>query len=178
MRIFIDAGHGGANPGAVSPFSGLRESNVNLDVALRLGRILQNQGQTINFSRTTDVAVGITRRAEMANDWGADLFVSIHCNASVSPELNGTETLVYRAGTRAYALAENIQQQLIALTGLVDRGVQIRPDLGVLRLTNMPAVLVELAFLSNQYESALLGTESFRQTSADGISNGINAFIY
>ena len=77
MRIFIDPGHGGADPGAVNAASGLKESTVNLDTALILGGILQGQGHVIRYSRTDDTAVSLSQRARMANDWPADLFISI-----------------------------------------------------------------------------------------------------
>jgi len=77
MRIFIDPGHGGADPGAVNTAMGLRESNVNLDTALILGPMLQAQGHTIQYSRTTDKAVSLSERARMANAWGAELFIIV-----------------------------------------------------------------------------------------------------
>ena len=76
MRIMLDPGHGGADPGAVSA-SGLRESNVNLDVAMKLGRLLQAQGHTVRYTRTEDVAVSLAARARMANEWGAELFITV-----------------------------------------------------------------------------------------------------
>lgn len=76
MKIFIDPGHGGDNPGATGP-NGLREADVNLDVSLRTGRLLQAEGYTVNYSRTTDKTVSLAERANMANEWGADYFVSM-----------------------------------------------------------------------------------------------------
>ena len=71
MKIFIDPGHGGKNPGAIGP-NGLYEANVNLDIGLKLGRILSNWGYEIKYSRTTDTTVTLSERARMANEWGAN----------------------------------------------------------------------------------------------------------
>ena len=176
MRIFIDPGHGGADPGAVNTAMGLRESNVNLDTALILGPMLQAQGHTIQYSRTTDKAVSLSERARMANAWGAELFVSIHCNAVDNPQANGTETIFFRVQTRAEQLAKDIQAALVAANGLRNRGVKPM-NLAVLRLTRMPAALVELAFISNPHEANLLSQRSFRETCARGIAEGIRRYV-
>ncbi len=174
MKIFIDPGHGGDNPGAIAA-SGLEEATVNLDVSLRLGDILTSRGYEVNYSRTTNVNVSLAQRARLANLWGADYFVSIHCNSAVNTSYNGTESFYYRNGTVAQRFAETVNTALVRQIELVDLGVKAR-NLAVLRLTSMPAILVELAFLSNPREARLLGTESFRQNCAIGISNGIIEF--
>jgi len=174
MKIFIDPGHGGDNPGAIAA-SGLEEATVNLDVSLRLGDILTSRGYEVNYSRTTNVNVSLAQRARLANLWGADYFVSIHCNSAVNTTYNGTESFYYRVGTVAQRFAETVNTALVRQIELVDLGVKAR-NLAVLRLTSMPAILVELAFLSNPREARLLATESFRQNCAVGISNGIIEF--
>jgi len=174
MRIMLDPGHGGADPGAVSA-SGLRESNVNLDVTLKLGRLLQAQGHAVNYTRTTDVAVSLSARARMANEWGADIFLSIHCNAASAASAHGTETIFFPTSTRGRRLAQDVQTALVAANGLRDRGVKPM-NLAVLRLTRMPAALVELAFLSNAHEAMLLGQSSFRETCARGIAEGVRVY--
>lgn len=174
MKIFIDPGHGGDNPGAIAK-SGLTEASVNLDVSLRLGDILTGRGYQINYSRTTNVNVSLSERARLANSWGADYFVSIHCNSATNTSYNGTESFYYKAGTVAQRFAETVNTALVRQIELTDLGVKAR-NLAVLRLTVMPAILVELAFLSNPREAALLATDSFRQNCAIGISNGIIQF--
>ncbi len=174
MKIFIDPGHGGDNPGAIAP-TGLEEATVNLDVSLRLGNILTERGYQVNYSRTTNINVSLSERARLANLWGADYFVSIHCNSATNPTYNGTESFYYRNGTVAQRFAQTVNTALVRQTGLVDLGVKAR-NLAVLRLTAMPAILVELAFLSNPREAALLASESFRQNCAVGIANGIIQF--
>ena len=85
----------------------------------------------------------------LANTWPADYFVSVHCNANRNPDINGSEVYVYREGTQAYWLAQHVLQSLCQSAGTRDNGVRLNPSLYVLRKTNMPAILVELAYLSN-----------------------------
>ncbi len=174
MRIFLDPGHGGTNPGAIG-VNGLKESEVTLDVAIRTGRLLQAEGYTVNFSRTSEVNVSLSERAKLANEWGADYFVSIHCNANVNPIYKGTETFFYREGTVAENFALVVNTALVNEIDTRDLGIFLA-NFAVLRLTRMPAILVELAFLSNPEEAALLATDSFRQKCAIGISRGIIDF--
>ncbi len=174
MRIFLDPGHGGVNPGAIG-INGLNESEVNLDVALRTGRLLQQEGYTVNYSRTTDVNLSLAERARLANEWGADYFVSIHCNSNTNPIYKGTETFFYREGSVAEDFAVVVNNALVDEIETKNLGV-FAANFAVLRLTRMPAILVELAFLSNPEEAALLATDSFRQKCAVGVSRGIIDF--
>lgn len=174
MKIFIDPGHGGANPGAVSS-NGLREADVNLDVAFRLGRLLKARGYDILYSRTEDVTVGLKERADLANEWGADYFVSIHCNSNVNPVYTGTSTYYYREGSTSSRFAQTVNNALVAMIETKNLGI-MQANFAVLRLTRMPAILVELAFISNPYEASLLATPSFRENCAVGIANGIIEF--
>ncbi|MCL1935061.1 MAG: N-acetylmuramoyl-L-alanine amidase [Defluviitaleaceae bacterium] len=177
MKIFIDPGHGGEDPGAINEELGLKEACVNLDIALRLNNILISRGYETELSRTTNVFVALRRRAEFANDWDANYFVSIHSNSNENKEANGTETLVHSYPSIAYNLAIEVQRQLILRNGLLDRGIIIRPNLAVLRLTNMPAILIEVAFISNPKEAELLSEPEFRQSSAQAIADGITNYL-
>lgn len=174
MKIFIDPGHGGENPGAVGP-NGLYEADVTLDIGLKLGRILTNWGYEVNYSRVTNKTVSLSERARMANEWGADYFVSIHCNANVNPEANGTSTYFFRAGTIAENFALIVNNNLVRQIERKDLGI-FSANFAVLRLTRMPAILVETAFISNPQESRLLATNTFRQNCAIGIANGVAQF--
>lgn len=174
MKIFIDPGHGGSNPGAVSA-TGLQEATVNLDVALKLGRILQNWGYEIKYSRTENVTVSLTERSALANEWGADYFVSIHCNSNESTSAAGTSTYFYRVGTVAESFARVVNTNLVRQIELPDLGI-FSANFSVLRRTVMPAILVELAFISNPAEARLLSTNTFRQNCAVGIANGVAQF--
>lgn len=176
MKIFIDPGHGGYDPGAVNPEFNISEQEVNLDVANRLQTILNNRGYDTMISRDGDYYVGLRARADMANNWGADYFISIHCNSAQDPSANGTETLYYISSEISEELANDVQTQLILQTNQRDRGIKPR-NLAVLRLSNMPAVLAEIAFISNPNEAYLLSQPSFRQQCAQGIADGVTQFI-
>lgn len=174
MKIFIDPGHGGNNPGAVSE-TGLREADVNLDVALKLGRLLTTRGYEVKYSRVENETVSLTQRANMANEWGANYFVSIHCNSNVDPDIGGTSTYYYRTRTVAEEFATVVNNNLVRQIELKDLGI-FTANFAVLRKTSMPAILVELAFISNPTEAQLLSTNTFRQNCAIGIFNGIVQF--
>jgi N-acetylmuramoyl-L-alanine amidase len=106
-----------------------------------------------------------------ANRWGADYFISLHTNAASSPSASGTEAYAYARGTRAFAFGEDILDSLTAITGLRNRGMQARPGLYVLRKTQMPAVLVELGFITNPGDAALMRDDP--GLFAEGIYRGI-----
>lgn len=174
MRIFLDAGHGGANPGAIG-LNGLEEANVNLDIALKTGRILQSYGYTVNYSRTGDETVSLRKRADMANEWNADFFVSIHCNSNENRRAGGTSTYYLMEKTVAESFAFTVNSALVRQIELKDLGI-LTANFAVLRLTRMPAILVETAFISNPKEAELLSQNIFRHSCAIGISNGIGEF--
>ena len=97
----------------------------------------------------TSNATSLAERVRLANEWPADYFISIHCNANVNPAVNGTEVYVYQENTQAYWLAQHVLAGIVARVGTRDNGVRIRPSLYVLRRTQMPSILVELAYLTN-----------------------------
>lgn len=154
MKVFLDAGHGGKDPGAVG--NGMKEKDINLSVALKIGNILKNHGVNVGYSRTTDVFVELQDRAIMANNFGADVFVSIHCNAFNNATAQGVETFSYPGSTNGAKLAKSIQDSIIASKLYTkDRGTKTA-NFAVLRLTKMPAALVELAFITNTQDAEIL----------------------
>ena len=112
----------------------------------------------------------------MANTYGADLFVSIHCNSATVAQANGTETLVYSLEGESFRLGNIIQDKLIEHLKRANRGVKARKDLAVLNSTKMPAVLVELAFISNDAEMRLLINDKFQEAAAQAICEGILSY--
>ncbi len=174
MKIFIDPGHGGTDPGAVGP-SGLKESEINLDVSLMLGDELAGFGYDIAYSRTEEKAVSLEERAKKANAYGADIFISIHCNSSSNQAAEGSETFYYKPNTAAQFMARIIVDNLTQYNGQPNRGAK-QGNYYVLRKTAMPATLVELAFISNLEEEYLLSTEDFRKLCAEGIAQGVLEF--
>ena len=179
IKIYIDQGHNPAPPNTGAEGNGLREQDISYEVGVRLAELLRQNG---NFdvrlsrpSRQTQLgnsnASSLRVRVDEANSWGADYFISLHTNASTSPAANGSEALVYSSPSRSASLAEDILEGLNKATGLRNRGVKVRSGLYVLRKTQMPAVLVELAFISNPEEAALMRDRP--ELFARGIYNGI-----
>lgn len=175
MKIVIDPGHGGKDPGAVGP-SGIKEVNINLQVALMVAKKLQKAGLSVKLTRTTNTFVDLQPRCDIANSWMADYFVSIHCNAASTPQAHGTETYCYKFGGKGEVLAKAIQAELIAATGRANRGVK-EANFYVLRKTSMPAVLTELAFISNLVEERLLTSAAYQEKCAMAIAKGIGKVI-
>ena len=179
-KIYIDQGHNPVNPNAGAEGSGYREQDLVYEIGVILSDILEENGFETRLSRTspteqigTSNLTSLQRRVNEANAWGADYFISLHTNASANPSAGGSEALVYRNGTTASRLASSILEQLNLSTGIRNRGVIARPGLYVLRKTNMPAVLVELAFITNPAELMADSPRLF----AGGIANGIIDFI-
>jgi N-acetylmuramoyl-L-alanine amidase len=184
--VVLDPGHGGSDPGAVGP-NGLKEKDVNLDVAKRVKEILASQNIKTALTREGDNYVGLYERSGMANNLDASIFVSIHMNAHENRDANGTSVFYYCYYNEQKAeeivrqekskeLANIMQQNLLNFLGLKDRGVQ-QANFAVVRTTNMPAILVEAAFISNYTEENLLAQEYFRQKIAQAIAQGIIDFI-
>ncbi|MHB1255222.1 MAG: SH3 domain-containing protein [Dethiobacteraceae bacterium] len=175
--IVIDPGHGGS-PGAVGP-TGLMEKDVVLDVSLRVADRLRQAGATVILTRDTDSIVSLAGRVEIAAAANAHIFVSIHTNAHTNTAIGGTETYFFQHSATAPAsrlLAEYLQKELAQALGLRDIGVK-HGNFHVIRETTMPSVLLELAFISNAQEEALMRTNDFRQNSADAIFRGIEAYF-
>ena len=178
VKIFIDQGHNPVNPNAGAEGNGLREQDITFDIGRRLASILNANGFETRLSRPTSqtqlgtsVATSLAERVNNANSWGADYFVSLHTNASVNPNASGTEVLVYSRSSPAFGLAESVLEQLNLQTGLRSRGVVTRPGLYVLRKTTMPAILIEMGFITNPNDADLMSNspELFAQGIADGI---------
>ncbi|HAG08411.1 MAG TPA: N-acetylmuramoyl-L-alanine amidase, partial [Desulfotomaculum sp.] len=184
--VVLDPGHGGNEPGAVGS-TGLKEKDVNLDVAKKVKKILTSQNIKTELTREGDNYVDLYERSGMANNFGASVFVSIHMNAHENRGANGTSVFYYCyfneqkkeeivRQEKSKELANIVQQNLLNLLGLKDRGVQ-QANFAVLRTTSMPAVLIEAAFISNYTEENLLAQEYFRQKIAQAIAQGITDFI-
>lgn len=172
--ICIDPGHGGTDPGATN--GALYEKDVVLDIALKLKKLLQDAGYEVFMTREKDIYNTPYQKAAYGNNVKADIFVSIHCNSATSEQANGTETLIY-GGPEGERLGKCIQESLIKELVLTDRGVKIRKELTVLNSTNMPAVLVETAFISNPEEKLLLLKTEFKAKVSLGIFNGIEEYF-
>ncbi|MCQ2386803.1 MAG: N-acetylmuramoyl-L-alanine amidase, partial [Clostridia bacterium] len=154
IKIYIDQGHNPTSPNAGAEGNGYREQDLVYQIGVETKNLLVANGNyTVRLSRPKpDDYVGNTNaeslrlRAEEANRFGADLFLSLHTNSALDPAVSGTEAEAYREGSIAYAVAGSIVDSVSSVTGLRNRGIFIRPGLYVLRKTAMPAVLAELGF--------------------------------
>lgn len=183
IKIYVDQGHNpyGYNTGAEG--NGFYEQDITYRVGLLLYELLNSNPEfEARLSRPTeDTVLGVnnssslTARVREANSWGADIFLSLHTNAAANDRATGSEALVYsRSSTVAVGLGENILEQLNLVTGLRNRGIVERPGLYVLKRTSMPAVLVEMGFISNPYDAELMAYSP--NLFADGIYRGILAY--
>ncbi|NLO38109.1 MAG: AMIN domain-containing protein, partial [Ruminiclostridium sp.] len=171
--IVLDAGHGGTEPGATY---GKNEKWYNLDIAKRVEAILLANGVTVKQTRTTDVLVSLNERVNMANDWKADLFVSIHNNAFFDKKMHGSMTFFYTGSYKGKEYATIIHKDLLKNLGSKDLGIKSNTFV-VIKKTKMPAVLVEFGCLSNDAERAKLDTEEYRQKAAESLAESILKII-
>ena len=181
--VVLDAGHGGTDSGAHR--EGIQEKNVVLPITLRAGAILQSRGFQVIYTRTDDSTVELDARSQIANQHSAALFVSVHANANVKSEPNGTETYFYapldkpdlfQQRMERERLATLLQQEVVGRLHRADRGVK-EANFSVLRKTSMPSALVETAFISNAEERGLLNQDYFQQQAAEGIAEGIIKYM-
>ena len=189
--IFLDPGHGGSDPGAVS--GGVREKDLTLSVYNKVSSKLASLGYTVLTSRNVDKYVDLVDRAEQANNANADMLLSIHFNAGGQGVARGIETYYYQSQEdrvpkinkethnnserleRSRKLANKVQQNLLYQTGANDRGVK-RASFTVLRETSIPSILVELGFIDNPEERNKIKTNEYQERLANGIVDGIVAY--
>ena len=182
--MVIDAGHGGKDPGAIYKNENgeiiLAEKDINLKIANKVYEILQSEGINVKSTRTTDKFLELKEITDIANGYDADLFVSIHINAMEnSPDISGMmvlyngDALGDKYGINSKEVALNIGKKIAEAVDIKDRGIVSRPGLWVLRKTNMPAVSIECAFISNADDRAILTNETVLETYARSIADGI-----
>lgn len=183
IKIYIDQGHNprGFNTGAEG--NGYYEQDLTYEIGRRLNLLFSENSEfetrlsrpTPDTIRGTNNSSSLVERVNEANAWGADVFLSLHNNAAASPNATGNEALVYSpAATVARNLGERILEQLTLTTGLRNRGIVYRPGLYVLKRTQMPAVLVEMGFITNPYDADLLANSPY--LFAVGIYRGVLSY--
>jgi len=173
--VVIDPGHGGSNPGAV--YGNVNEKDLNLKVSRILKDKLTASGVTVYMTRTDDRDVGLYTRAETANKLNADLFISIHHNASPNTSAQGVMTLYYPAANDSVfngkKFAQIIQKNLVNALNTRDWGIIPRPELVVIRQTRMPAVIAELGYMTNKSELERIQTGDFQEKAAQALHSAI-----
>ena len=179
IKIYIDQGHNPSSPNAGAEGNGFVEQDLTYEIGIRLANLLRSNGNfdvrvsrpTPQSSLGTSNSTSLRARVDGANAFGADYFVSLHANASSNPAVSGSEVLVYSSPSVASELGEDILLWLNRITGLRNRGIVNRPGLYVLRKTQMPAVLIEMGFISNLNDATLMNNSP--ELFAEGIYNGI-----
>lgn len=170
IRIFVDQGHNPSGFNAGAEGNGLREQDITYTVGAYLADLLSADPRfEVRTSRNsptevlgTSNATSLRERVNMANSWPADYFISIHVNSNTNPAINGTEVYVYKPDSAPFYLAQDILDEIVRRVGTKDNGVRINPGLYVLRRTNMPAVLVELAYISNTSDAQHLRDDQYQ----------------
>ena len=171
IKIFIDQGHnptGYHNTGARG--HGLIEENITYQVGIYLANLLENDPRfDVRLSRPTPTTVlgynnatSLAERVRLANVWPADYFISIHANANENPNINGAEMYIYQYNTQANWLAQSIMNGIIQYTDLNNNGIRENKSLYVLRRTSMPAVLVEMGYLTNYYDAQIIREQQWQ----------------
>lgn len=173
--IVVDPGHGGRDPGSTS--GQVYESRLNWPTAVELKDILEAAGARVIMTRNGDETVDLYRRAELANEVGAEAYVAIHFNASERQDIAGTETYYHPHSEISGPLAAMVHEHLLAQLGRPDRGVRTA-NFVVLRETVMPAILVEALYLSNADDDALAVKPETHRRIAAGIAAGLNDFFH
>lgn len=175
-RVVIDAGHGGSDPGAPSKSTGTQEKSLTLRTGLALRDILLAKGYDVVMTRDADFYPTLTDRATLANDMDADVFISIHYNSTTNTGVSGIETFAFISDDNK-ALANAVHNQLISYTGANNRGVKNGNKLVVLKNTKVPAILVELGFLSNAREAKLVLESNYQSTLVTALAKGIDNYF-
>ena len=181
ITITLDAGHGGHDPGARSPWGDYEEKNLALATALMTRTHLQNLGYRVIMTRSNDTFLKLPDRAKVANDAKTTLFVSIHYNAATNKDAHGVEVFSYRnpkpqeRETDSQKLAADVLRKVLANTHAAERGTK-KANFAVLRRTEMPAILVEGGFVTNLQEMERLKDPNYLNSIAKGIAEGVNAY--
>ena len=180
-KIMVDPGHGGSDAGAQGP-AGNKEAHVNLGVSLKLRDKLVGLGADVRMTRDTDRNVSrpgapqgeeLRARVKLANEWPAEVYVSVHSNSAENSAAHGTETYHSRNASQASRrMAANVNEEMVKATGFRDRGVKAA-NFHVIKNTHMPAVLVETGFISNAVEEGHLVDPVMQDKMAQAITNGV-----
>jgi N-acetylmuramoyl-L-alanine amidase len=174
--VAIDAGHGGPDVGATR--NGIYEKDIALAISKQLGRILQQMGYAVTYTRTEDIDLDLEPRVQIAESARASAFVSVHVNSldANASQVNGVETYHAPSASLGKNLAELVHQQIIASTGANDRGVR-SARFHVIIKTSMPAILVETGFITNPAEASRLVDSAYQERMAEAIARGVDQFL-
>ena len=172
QSVVLDAGHGGSDTGAIG--GGIYEKTITLDVAKRVEKILKQKGYDVKMTRVDDSTVSLQERVDISENYNPDIFVSIHVNSSVKPEINGIETHYYHQ--ESLQLAQTVHSSFASAIQANNRGL-FKSKFYVINHTTSPAILIEIGFISNAYERGQLTGEARKQATAQSIADGIQKYL-
>lgn len=175
--ILLDPGHGGKDPGC--NYDGILESVINLEISMIIKEKLEGLGYKVVMTRESDIWFSLNERSELIKSYEPDFFISIHQNSIDDDTVtHGAETLYYDAlNSKCAEFAEYIQNALVEVTGVKDRGIKLRKNLAVLKSINCPGCIIETGFLSSVDERLMLSSKEYQELIADGIIKGMENYI-
>lgn len=171
-KVVIDAGHGGSDYGAIR--NGINEKDITLDVSKKVEALLKKEGYAVKMTRTNDIYVSLQDRVDISESYAPDIFVSIHVNSSVKPEITGIETHYYHQ--ESMNLAQTVHSSLASKIASKNRGL-FKSKFYVINHTTAPAILVEIGFISNDNERSQLVSEKRKQDTAKAIAEGVKNYF-
>ncbi|MBQ6573570.1 MAG: N-acetylmuramoyl-L-alanine amidase [Bacteroidales bacterium] len=176
LTIGIDAGHGGPQSNGAVGLSGLKEKDMNLDMAYQLKGILEKQGAKVVLSREVDEGMTIRERQDKFIENKCDIVISIHCNAGGGP-LSTLGTSTYYRYNVYKPLAEDILGYLLEMEGVKNFGMVGNFNFSLSAITDFPCVLVETLFISSLWEEEQLADPAFRKAMMENVAKGLNDYI-
>lgn len=171
-KVVLDAGHGGTDAGAIG--GGIKEKDITLDIAKRVEKLLKQKGYQVKMTRVDDTYVSLQDRVEISEEYSPDIFVSIHVNSSVKPEITGVETHYYHQ--ESMGLAQTVHSSFASAVQSPNRGL-FKSKFYVINHTTSPAILIEIGFISNAAERGQLVGEKRKQDTAKSIADGIQNYF-
>lgn len=172
--VVIDPGHGDHDPGAINSELNLKEKEVVLDISLKLKELLENTGFKVYMTRKDDTYVGLNERADAANNLKADAYISIHVGAHMDKAIEGIVSIYSSVDDRDNkTFATIVKNSVVKELNASDKGIIERNNFIVLKETKMPAISLELGFLTNPKEEKLMQENDYRQSCAEGIHKGV-----
>jgi len=172
--ICVDAGHGGTDPGAVA--NGVEEKNVNLEIALKVAKLLEEDGARVVLTRNGDYYVSLSDRVRIANSADCDIFISIHANAASDTSASGFEVYHYYGSTRGNLLATYVDEEIAKEIPLKNRGVK-EAGFYVIKYTTMPAILIETGFVTNTNDVSIITDKDYQWRYAYAILHGVQRYF-
>ena len=176
MKWYLDFGHGGKDPGAIGT-NNTKESDTVLKIGMIIKNNLEKAGEKVITTREKDLYYSLDYRSNKANKENCDYFVSLHMNSATNKSAKGCEVWVYDEKSKVYNLSKNICTNLSKAINTPNRGVKISKNFSVLRKTKMPALLIEIDFISNLSVENALRDDTYINDIANSISKSLLSFV-